>query len=516
MLLSPRPGSPFAHSIVAVAVRIFGLAALLCAGGAAAAPWASPGDERIKHHLNVLNDAGYARALATSWPLNWSDIKTALEQLDPRLLSPQALWSYRFLQHELRANNRASALTHAVHLANAPLALGYFGSDNRDKTELSARVDWVGERFAGSLAGSYAHNPIDERDVRADGSFASYLVGNWAMGFGLLDRWWGPGWESSLILSHSARPVPALFLQRHQATPFTTPWLSWLGPWQLVTFMGELEENRHVPDARLWGMRVNFKPLQSLEVGVSRTAQWAGSGRPSDLETFTNLLIGRDNRGDDVDISDEPGNQLAGFDLRWGFAINSTANAIYGQLIGEDEAGGLPSRHIGLTGLETSTLWRNTQWRLSLEAQNTTVYFYDNNDPEVVTVTNVKRPAYNLAYEHAIYRTGYRYLGRPLGAAVDNDSETYTARLQAYFSNGQHLLVSYAHNRINVDGTNASIGGNVFGPDQITDKAITFEYHAPLSSRYKVQLGLFKHSTPLNLASEEIDSGGYLRLEGTW
>lgn len=486
-----------------------------------AGPWVSPGDEQLKHHLNNLVDSGQARTLTTSWPINWSDIKTTIDNIDPRDLDPQALWSYQYLNHELRKNIRKSMTKQSINLSTAPLGIGYFGSDAREKTEIGGSLDLVGDKIALSLSGTYAHNPTDDRESRADGSYIAYLAGNWALGFGLVDRWWGPGWESSLILSNNARPVPAFFLQRHRSTPFETPWLSWLGPWQVTTFMGELEHDRHVSNARLWGMRVNFNPLPGLEIGLSRTAQWAGDGRPGDLETFIDLFIGRDNRGDSglaSDGSNEPGNQLAGIDLRWGFHIGNTNLALYSQLIGEDEAGGLPSRHIGMAGIESSVIAWDTQWRLSFEGQNTAVYFYDNDEPDTVNVSNINRPAYNVAYEHAIYQSGYRYLGRPLGASADNDSEVYTLRLQTFLSNGHYLNFSASHNRINVDGSSTGWpdGGNVFGDDAIADDSYTVEYNAPLSERHKVQVGLFHHSTPLNLLNEEIGSGAYFSLQGTW
>lgn len=507
-------GRSFA-TIIRTAISIFqgAIAFVLMSVNAYASPWVDPGDERVKHHLNLLNDSGVARILTTSWPLNWSDIKASLDAVDPRQLDEQSLWSYRFLLHEVRKATKTSISRHSLSVSSAPSGIGYFGTDFRDSIEASGGLEFVGERLAFNIKGTYAHDPIDGRESRADGSFISYLAGNWALGFGLVDRWWGPGWESSLILSNSARPVPALFLQRHHAKPFESRWLSWLGPWQLTTFMGELEENRHVPDANLWGLRVNFKPLPQLEIGLSRTAQWGGDGRPRDANTFFNLLIGKDNRGDSLAIDDEPGNQLAGFDARWGFSTGGLKSAVYAQLIGEDEAGGLPSRHIGMAGAETAFHWLDTQLRVSFEAQNSTVYFYDRAEAQG---GSIKRPAYNVAYEHTIYASGYRYLGRPLGASSDNDSEILTARLQAYLRNGHHAVLSVAHNRINTDGTNRQIGGNVFGDQAITNDSVTFEYNAPITDTYLIQIGLFHHSQPLFLAGEEIDSGGFIRLQGMW
>ena len=39
-----------------------------------------------------------------------------------------------------------------------------------------------------------------------DGSYIAARLGNWSASFGQVERWWGPGWDGSLILSTNARP----------------------------------------------------------------------------------------------------------------------------------------------------------------------------------------------------------------------------------------------------------------------------------------------------------------------
>ncbi len=42
-----------------------------------------------------------------------------------------------------------------------------------------------------------------------DGSYLGVNVGNFMLSAGYIERWWGPGWDGSLILSTNARPIPA-------------------------------------------------------------------------------------------------------------------------------------------------------------------------------------------------------------------------------------------------------------------------------------------------------------------
>ncbi|MDZ7644046.1 MAG: capsule assembly Wzi family protein [Woeseiaceae bacterium] len=251
---------------------------------------------------------------------------------------------------------------------------------------------------------------------------------------GWQDRWWGPGHEGSLILSTNARPVPALALQRNRSTPFESRWLSWIGPWTLTTFLGVLDDERVIDDASLFGLRIAFRPVPSLEVGLSRTAQWCGEGRPCDARAFANLLLGKDNRGVNVDETEEPGNQLAGVDLRW-VLPGDLQMAVYAQWIGDDTRRGGPEigNFLRQVGLEHWGTLGNMQHRLHLEVSETSARAGGLGFSQL-------RP--NSAYEHSIYRTGYRYNGRSLGHSMDNDGLSYSVGSTLVQSAGNSWNVS--------------------------------------------------------------------------
>ena len=165
-------------------------------------------------------------------------------------------------------------------------------------------------------------------------------------------------------------------------------------------------------------MRFTFKPLQSLEIGLSRSAQWCGDDRPCDFDTFWDLFRGKDNVGDAGTTPDnEPGNQLAGFDVRWSNTWFRQPTAFYGQMIGEDEAGGFPSRYLVQLGFETSGFFRNRwSYRWYAELAGTSCDYLTDD-------------IFNCAYNHGIYRTGYRYRDRVVGHAAENDSQIVSTGL---------------------------------------------------------------------------------------
>jgi hypothetical protein len=131
------------------------------------------------------------------------------------------------------------------------------------------------------------------------------------------------------------------------------------------------------------------------------------------------LFLGRDNVGDDdIDSSNEPGNQLAGFDFRWTPSFLHNAFGFYGQAIGEDEAGGFPSRYMGQLGVDWSGyLFARWSSHVFLEYSGTACRFHESSK------------LYNCGYNHGIYQTGYRYRDRSIGHGADNDARLVSAGL---------------------------------------------------------------------------------------
>ena len=251
-----------------------------------------------------------------------------------------------------------------------------------------------------------------------DAEVASFDGSRVAVGFGVgrlyasvERRHWGPAWTASLILDGGSRPVPAVGWRKADPAPFETPLLSWLGPWNADFFAGVLSQDGGPRHAQLLGGRVQIMPLRGLELAVSRTIQWGGSGRPRSARSLFDALVGR---GDNVDAagdnSNEPGNQLAGFDARYTLRLrDATSFSLYGQAIGEDQAGGWPSRYLASAGIDAAFTARGAGWRVFVERADTTLH------------GAFGTPILGVAYRHHIYAAGYTQRGSPLGHPAGGD-----------------------------------------------------------------------------------------------
>ncbi|MDB2409803.1 capsule assembly Wzi family protein [Pseudomonadales bacterium] len=469
-----------------------------------AAPWIDSGDQRLRHHIQLLADKNILTTPVTTWPLAWSSIIHDLKNASYDKLDEEAFWSVHYVKHSFARQTESDIRLNAqLSVGENTQAVKYFGDARREESEAKASIDWMGDKLAVHLAAGYAEEPLDGDQWRADGSYVSYALGNWALTAGAVDRWWGPGWHSSLTLSSNARPILGLSLQRRNSDAFKSAWLSWIGPWQFTSIAGQLESDRHLPDAYFLGARISFKPFNNLELALSRTAQWGGEGRPQSLSSLKDLIIGNDNRGDSgiaIDGSNEPGNQQASIDARYNFSLAQTSSALYFQFTGEDEAGGLPSRGLVQLGLESSFLYRNIQHRFVLEASDTSSESY-----------STKRP--NYAYEHGIYRSGYRYKQRPIGASIDNDSRLISLSADHYLASGQQFSWSLAAIDLNTDTTNAgSPGGSVYGEGTEVSMA-TLKYALPLNEYWQASFVYHQTSESFTFNNKVLDSGASLILD---
>ncbi|PXF63046.1 capsule assembly Wzi family protein [Kangiella spongicola] len=445
------------------------LIALLILSGSIvkAEPWLDTRDAWLRADIEALSAHGVINTPITTWPLPWARIVKDIDNVEldqvPESLVPALMRVKRKARIETSTDTRSEL---SLKAGNEGKVLRHFGDDRREKAEITSSNKGMTKSFAWNIEATKAFSPFDGEEERLDHSYVAGIWGNWIFSAGAQERWYGPGWDSSLILSNNARPVPSLSIKRNYADPFESDWLSWIGPWSVSAFAGQLESDRFIPHAKLIGMSVTFKPLDSLEIGLRRTAQWGGEGRPESLSSLVDLAIGRTNCDqiadgcDDRLNSGEAGNQIAGIDFDWRLPTETYHGSIYGQLIGEDEAGYAPSRKFFQIGYKNN---------FTLGGDTLVTSFIEYADTE-------NEYAKNVTYEHGIYRTGYRTEGRSIGSTYDADSESLTFGMLASTTSGSRYKVSVSK----VDMNKGGVGDNhTIATNELNFNRLSLKYQKP-------------------------------------
>ncbi|MBJ9371209.1 capsule assembly Wzi family protein [Acinetobacter sp. TGL-Y2] len=366
-------------------------------------------NQDIRTDLNWLNQQGVIQISTSTWPMSGDEIQRALSQAKISNNTQQKVIDS--IQNALKADNQTAklGLFAETDQKNIPQAFG-----DREKAQYVGSLEFNGggENWDAKLRVNGEKDPqIDNRrDVNVEGSYiAGKLWNQWVIA-GQIPTYWGPGHDGSLIRGDASRPVYGFTAQRAEQKAFESKWLSWIGPWQYQAFAGQLEDYKAVPDTRLMGIRLTAQPLPYLELGASRAFQIDGEGQPGSAKAYWNALIGKDNECADSTCTGvgNPSNQLAGFDARLNLqSLLNVPLSFYGQYIGEDEAGLLPSKKMYLAGADYSSSFKNLPYQLYVEWADTTT----NGDPV------------GVSYAHHVYKDGYYQQGFPLGHAMGGDGE---------------------------------------------------------------------------------------------
>lgn len=231
--------------------------------------------------------------------------------------------------------------------------------------------------------------------------------------------WWGQGRHGSLLLTNNAQPLDMLRLTN--PSPLQLPWLlKHLGPFRFDLFVSRLDEDRIVSKPYFGGMRFNIKPSRYFELGASRTVMFGGDGRPQvDAGDFLTIVGGENLSG-----AEDTSNSIAGVDALinvphlWGMQI-------YGELYGEDEAGGLPAKNSWLAGVYLPQIEPSGRLSLRVEYADTTQLFGGN----------------PVLYRHGIYQSGYIYDDQILGHHTGSDATDLFMQLRVDYSERLSLRI---------------------------------------------------------------------------
>ncbi len=288
-------------------------------------------------------------------------------------------------------------------------------------------------------------------------------------------------------MSTNAPAVPALMLQRQRSAPFESPWLSWIGPWSLTTYLGELDDPRTIEGAKLFGLRLAFRPHTLFEVSLERSAMLGGSGRKFDLKTFWNMFIGKDNGYGEqggttvgnISKEEEPGNQLATMGARIRFPFHIPL-AYYYQRMTEDATAN-PTEWNYPTYLHGLEYWDSLgPYRLRAH--------YESTD----TLAESEMRWANVVYNHGTYQTGYRYEGLSIGHPSDNDSLTQSVGLLLQTPDNSQWQVTLFRAHINRDGANGSA---------VNSRSAVEAHQRQLSINYQDQFGDYRVRVGLHHAT---------------
>ena len=271
-------------------------------------------------------------------------------------------------------------------------------------------------------ASQLALNYDEYNNFTLDGSYFQYNKGIATFGIGKVDRHWSFSKNTSLILSKNARPSESIYLKLENK--FGYDWLPSNANWSFEGFNGFTNGSLNGNKSMLLGMRAILSPFEGLDFELVQTSQWGGKGYNTGLSALSAALLLDTNTYINFNI-----NKMAGFGISYKIPTKTIPLRIYGQAIGEDEAGSLPSCYTYLAGLE----WTNTKIKyptiVSIEAIDTRIDKTTNGHCGPNTMYN------NNTYSYTNY-------GKTMGAAIDTEGIFQSLYVRSQIS--QNINIKFA------------------------------------------------------------------------
>ena len=406
-------------------------------------------DKQLHYDIQTLVEWGYLDAAVTSYPIPWKGVAVGLSILDTDNMSFRPQQAYFRINHYLGLN-RAKQNRRFATLQGTSDDIRFRSFDDgvestgQSKGKITIASEFYAGRISGQVSASYTFG--DDSRQYYDNSFVAYQFGDWNLRLGSIDQWWGPAQSSSLIMSNNARPIKALALSRSVNTKSKSPWLSWMGPWYFTTQIGQLENDRHIPEAKVFMNRFNARPIKGLEVGLSWVAMWGGKGSGEGLEEFLEVATFKNICADGSSICGASskinrGNHIAGFDISYTTQLFERPVTFYAQRVGESEV-----ENIGVT--DNANLLGISTYLGGAKV------FIETSDTNVNCANTTS--ALDCYYEDGKYTDGYRLYDRAIGSTFDSDAKQITIGANIRFKNGDMVEAYIRSVDLNADDSKPS------------------------------------------------------------
>jgi hypothetical protein len=407
------------------------LMGLLLATPALAAPWVGPGDARLRSDVELLRAHGYIVGPVDAWPLPWAQIDRGIERArGDGALPPYLLAAVNRVAALSDFANRRTVYQARLSATNDPALVRTFDRVARNPGEVSVSAAHDRGALFVQWGGTWQSDGTDRQEATQEKNGFSpdptqlvlKLGSNWALYGGWIDTWWGAGQDGAMLFSTSARPMPRVGFRRMEPFSIDAPVLRWLGPTTFDFFVAIADEQRDYDNPAMIGMRFAFQPTPWFEIGLVRGLQLCGSGRPCDAKTIAKALLGAGNF-DNTGTLNEPGNQLAGFDMSYKRPIGKTGQILklHFSTTAEDADNILIeqfARQIG-AGISGPVGDKGALLDAGFE-------YVDSQGAKFLGSLMGSNAYPRSTYWNQIYTDGWTYGRRPIGHSLDGDARAMT------------------------------------------------------------------------------------------
>ncbi|MDC0146043.1 capsule assembly Wzi family protein [Amylibacter sp.] len=366
-------------------------------------------------------------------------------------------------------NNLNTTLSTAFNSKNT---LGLY---NNLRTQNKSNINYNLNYSKKSFSTQFSLNFDDHDSLNFDNSYINYKKGIADLNIGKVDRIWSFSKKSSLLLSSNSRPLEVISIKLENK--FNTRWLPTITNWSAELINGSTKNSLNGKNSMLSGARIIISPSEKLNFEFLQISQWGDQNDKIYSSNINHFLFRDTNEGKNSNV-----NKLAGFGLSYLVLLNENTYRFYGQAIGEDEAGSLPSCYSWLAGLELTAPGIKFPTTVTIEAID----------------TRVKKTSHGNCGQNTMYNNNYYdYINYDTVLGVPIDTEGTSLELYGESQISQKIDVEYSAKYFTINdknwprhrlaskretglinsvgiswnANNLKLGINIYNQDYILDKA---------------------------------------------
>jgi len=303
-------------------------------------------------------------------------------------------------------------------------------------------------------------------------SYIGTAMNNWQFTFGKQSLWWGTARGGAFLFSDNAEPI--YMFRATQATPVRLPWIfSYLGPMKVDFFFGKLSGNQFPPRPLIHGEKISFQITPNLELGFSRTSEFAGVGRPLTLGAIWESYIAY-STSVGYAANKNPGKRTGGFDLSYKIPFARNWLTIYADSLTADDPNPIdaPRRAALNAGLYMPRLPFLPKLDLRFESVYT--------DTPTGNYNFNPRQGGQYVYYELFYHDLYTNKNNLIGNWIGRDGSGYQGWTTYWFNTRNNLQFGFRHAKVD--------GQFISGGETLNDGSVSLNLQ--LRNNWSVSTGL--------------------------
>lgn len=256
-----------------------------------ASPWVEADDPFLRSDIQFMADSGLLLMPTNTYPVRWSLFSDQFSQVDIQQLSKAEELAFHNVQYRLDSERLGRGRSHLTLSGATDEQSGNngFGGYQRTKAGIQASHEILADQFALRVASGYRQADSKSDQWNFDNSYFAVASKDISFNIGLIERWWGPGWQHSSGIAQNSYPLPALSFN------YQKPQLPLIGALWFETLIAK--QDNDIANDYLSASRLSLRPCTYLQLGATYKSWFGEDSSRNKTQEWLNAITNDNGNG---------------------------------------------------------------------------------------------------------------------------------------------------------------------------------------------------------------------------